>query len=84
VTGSLRLSLSGMLEGEPVSYGLDELGVESRATDIPYGFRYFQTLEMGLKLPEGFEPSDLEVQVWPKSPRGETIVQSFAWAAVTG
>lgn len=84
VTGSMRASFRGMQGGEAVEYGLDALGSESRATDIPYGFRYFQTLETGLILPEDFTPEEVEIQVWPRSPRGETIVQRFSWAAVSG
>jgi hypothetical protein len=84
VTGSVRARLIGTLDGEEAEFGLDEIGFESEATDIPYGFRYFQTLELGLMLPEGFEPSELEIQVWPRSPRGETIVQSFSWATISG
>lgn len=83
VTGSVRLSLRGMLDGQAAAFGLETLGTESQATDIPYGFRYFQTLDMGIMLPAGFEPAEIEVQVWPRSPRGETIVQSFPWPAVT-
>lgn len=82
VTGSVRATLRGTLDGEAAELGLDALGTESRATDIPYGFRYFQTLETGLSLPEGFAPAEVEIQVWPGSPRGETIVQSFPWAEV--
>ena len=84
VTGSIRANIKGMLDGQSIELGLDDLGSENRATDIPYGFRYFQTLELGLELPEGLEPQELEVQVWPRTPRGETIVQSFAWVAVSG
>ncbi len=84
VTGSVRASVGGMLDGEARELGLDELGSENGATDIPYGFRYFQTLELGITLPEGFEPAEIEVQVWPGSPRGDTIVQSFPWGEVSG
>jgi hypothetical protein len=84
VTGSVRLSLSGTLDGREVKLDLDELRSENRATDIPYAFRYFQTLELGLTLPEGLEPELLEIQVWPRTPRGETIVASFPWAVVSG
>jgi len=84
VTGSVRATLRGMLAGEEASFGLEELVPGSQATDIPYGFRYFQTLEIGLRLPEGFEPAELEIQVWPRTPRGETIVQSFPWPAISG
>jgi hypothetical protein len=81
-TGSVRATLRGTRDGGPAELGLDALGTESSATDIPYGFRYFQTLEVGLGLPEGFTPLEIEIQVWPRSPRGETIVQSFPWAEV--
>lgn len=84
VTGSVRANFSGTLDGEPAQFGLDDVGSESSATDIPYGFRYFQTLELGLMLPDGFEPAELEIQVWPRTPRGDTIVQSFAWEAISG
>jgi len=84
VTGSVRAVLRGTLDGEAVEYGLDEIGAESRATDIPYAFRYFQTLELGLSLPEGLQPAELEIQVWPGSPRGDTIVQSFPWPRISG
>ena len=83
VTGSVRATVRGQRNDEEVAYGLDVLGTESRSTDIPYGFRYFQTLETGLSLPEGFEPAELEIQVWPRTPRGETIVQTFPWAEVS-
>jgi hypothetical protein len=83
VTGSVRISVDGMQGGEEVAYGLNELGSESAGTDIPYGFRYFQTLELGLQLPEGFDPLTVEIQVWPRTPRGETIVQTFPWSAIS-
>lgn len=84
VTGSVRARLSGTQAGEAAEFSLDELGSESNATDIPYGFRYFQELELGLTLPNDFEPAELEIQVWPRTPRGETIVQSFSWATISG
>ena len=84
VTGSVRLSLSGTLDGREVELDLDEIRSEDRATDIPYAFRYFQTLELGLTLPEDLEPESLEIQVWPRTPRGETIVASFPWGVVSG
>ncbi|MGD8339550.1 MAG: hypothetical protein PVH89_02140 [Gammaproteobacteria bacterium] len=84
VTGSVRLSLSGMLDGREVELGLDDLGVENGGGEIPYAFRYFQTLQLGLTLPEDLEPEAIEIQVWPRAPRGETIVQSFPWATVSG
>jgi hypothetical protein len=84
VTGSVRPRLTGTLDGEAVELGLDEFGFESSSTDIPYGFRIYQDLVVLLALPEDFLPTDLEIQVWPDSPRGETIVQSFPWSTISG
>jgi len=84
VTGSVRPRLIGTLDGESVELGLDEFGFESSSTDIPYGFRIYQDLIVLLSLPEGFLPTELEIQVWPRSPRGETIVQSFPWSTISG
>jgi hypothetical protein len=49
-----------------------------------YDFRYFQSIEQALVLPVGFEPATVEVEIWPREPRGERISRSFEWAAVTG
>lgn len=84
VTGSVRPRLIGTMDGEAVELGLDEFGFESSSTDIPYGFRIYQDLVVLLAVPEGFLPTELEIQVWPRSPRGETIVQSFPWSTISG
>lgn len=84
VTGTVRPRLIGTLDGEPVELGLDEFGFESRSAEVSYGFRIYQDLIVLLALPEGFLPTELEIQVWPQSPRGETIVQSFPWSTISG
>ena len=84
VTGSVEVYVHGTAEGEDVTYGLGDLAVDGQATSIPYGFRYFQNLEVGIELPAGFSPATLEIQVWPRQPRNETITQSFSWDEVTG
>jgi hypothetical protein len=84
LTGSLQVVVRGEQAGEAVEFGLDELGSETRGAEIPYGFQYFQSLEVPLSLPQGFAPAELEIQVWPGSPRGETIVQSYPWQSLAG
>lgn len=84
VTGTVRVRVSGSVDEKPTVFGLDELGVDGQINEIPYGFRYFQRIEQALVLPEGFEPDQLEIEIWPREPRGETMTQSFAWAAVSG
>jgi hypothetical protein len=84
VTGSVRPRLIGTLDGEPAELDLDEFGFESRSSEVEYGFRIYQDLIVLLALPDGFVPAELEIQVWPQSPRGETIVQSFPWSTISG
>jgi hypothetical protein len=83
VTGSVRPRLIGTLNGEAAELWLDEFGFESSSAEIAYGFRIYQDLIVPLALPEDFVPAELEIQVWPQSPRGETIVQSFPWSTIS-
>jgi hypothetical protein len=84
VTGSVRPRLIGTHNGEAVTLGLDEFGFDRNSAEITYGFRIYQDLIVPLALPEAFVPAELEIQVWPQSPRGETIVQWFPWSTIGG
>jgi hypothetical protein len=84
VTGTVRLRVNGELHNEASVLTLGELQGEGGSNEIPYGFRYFQTLEQHLSLPAGFEPVELEIEIWPREPRGETVMQNFSWASVSG
>lgn len=84
VKGSVKVRLNGMLGAEPAVFDLAELVTESETQEIAYDFRYFQSIEQALVLPAGFEPATVEVEIWPREPRGERITRSFEWTAVTG
>ena len=45
---------------------------------MPFSFRYFQTIEQEVSLPEGFEPFEAEVQV-RSGKLSAPLEQSFAW-----
>jgi len=84
VTGSVRLRIAGELDAEPVVYEFAELVADGQSSELPYGFRYFQSIEQEFSLPTGFEPEQLEIEIWPREPRGETFMQSFLWSTVSG
>lgn len=84
VTGTVRVRLRGSLDHEETVLDLADLTADGESAEIPYGFRYFQRIERELALPVGFEPSQVDIEIWPREPRGETMTQSFAWAAVVG
>jgi len=84
VRGELRAKLHGSEDNEPVTYSLEDLDSGNSSGAIQFEFQYFQALETALSLPEGFEPYELEVEVWPRSPQGETIVETFPWSGYEG
>jgi hypothetical protein len=79
VTGSVVLALNGSVDGEPVVLEMAELVDSDIAGGIPYGFRYFQSVEFPLSLPAGFSAESVDVEIVPQSPRGSAWTQSFAW-----
>jgi hypothetical protein len=84
VSGLARVRLLGMREGEPAQYDLEQLAPEDADDGMAYEFRYFQSFEQEIRLPVGFEPATVEVEIWPTEPRGEPVTESFAWSAVHG
>lgn len=82
VNGVVRLYVGGMRDGEPDEIELGEDAGEN--AEIAYDFRYFQGLERMVRLPEGFEPERLRVEVRPDEPDGDPLTQSFEWSAVAG
>ena len=79
VTGSVVLALNGSIDGEAVVLEMAELVDSDVAGGIPYGFRYFQSVEFPLSLPSGFSVDSVDVEIVPQSPRGSAWTQSFAW-----
>ena len=82
VSGSLTVELEGARDKQPVRLSLAEAGGQVRDSgDVAFSFRYFQSIEREVTLPEGFEPSAVNVEV--KSSRQQPLRQSFPWQVVT-
>ena len=62
VSGLAQVIVHGMQGDRPAQYSVGELIGKPRA-QLPFSFRYFQTIEQTLTLPEGFEAFEAEVQV---------------------
>jgi len=82
VSGTVRLNVAGTRDGQPMELDLGELAADGAADDLAYAFRYFQDLERELILPVGFEPDRLDVEIWPREPRGQQVSHSFEWSAI--
>ena len=62
VSGLAQVTISGMKGDEPARFTVGELLGQPRA-QLPFSFRYFQTIEQAVTLPEGFQPFEAYVQV---------------------
>jgi hypothetical protein len=76
-SGLAQVVLHGMQGDRPARHTLGELLGRPRA-QLPFSFRYFQTIEQAFALPEGFEAFEAEVQVRSSKLR-TPLEQSFAW-----
>ena len=62
VAGLAQITLIGMKDDVPARFSVGDLLGKPRA-ELPFSFRYFQTIEQTVVLPEGFEPFETEVRV---------------------
>lgn len=77
VSGLVQVVIQGMEGARPAKYTLGELLGRADA-QLPFSFRYFQTIQKAVTLPDEFQPFDVEVNV--RSKRLATpLRQSFPW-----
>jgi hypothetical protein len=79
IEGKLTVEVSGMLNGEQVTYPLSELSRDYSEDAMKIKFRYFQTIEGEFELPVGFEPSDIYVLAKARKPQKVEVGQRFPW-----
>lgn len=84
VSGTVRFDIAGMLDGNEVRYGLDDLLGDEAVATLTYSFRYFQDLQRELVLPNGFRPTEVLLEIRPREPSGDALEQTFDWASVAG
>lgn len=77
--GDLSVDVVGVLEGEQVSYPLAELSEDVEGLDVSLRFRYFQSIEGELELPEGFEPVSVNLVARASSPRKAEVRVQYPW-----
>jgi hypothetical protein len=77
--GELYAEVSGQQAGEPRSYPLAELSADLESTVLPLRFRYFQSIEGDLLLPEGFEPQAVSVVATLSAPDKAEAREQYPW-----
>ncbi|MDH5273888.1 MAG: hypothetical protein OEY13_12525 [Gammaproteobacteria bacterium] len=77
VAGLAQITLLGAKDDVPARFSVGDLLGKPQA-ELPFSFRYFQTIEQAVVLPEGFEPFETEVRVRSSKLRAP-VQQKFAW-----
>ena len=78
--GTLSVKVEGVTNQKESTLSLSALSEEVESESIALRFRYFQTLEGELELPEGFEPKTVSIVARSVSPVKVKIVEQFPWS----
>jgi len=77
VAGLVQVTLSGLRDQRPTQMTVGELLGKPRG-QLPFSFKYFQTVEQAITLPEGFDVFEVDVEVTPGKGRAP-VERSFPW-----
>ncbi len=81
LNGTLRCKIVGQSNGLDVEYNLSQLSSELSTEQIKLRFKYFQTIEGSLVLPEGFEPLGIELVAKSTGKSPVTVEKKIVWLA---
>ena len=76
-SGLVQIALAGLTANRPARHTVGELLGRPRA-QLPFSFRYFQTIEQNVTLPTDFEPLEVEIEV-RSSKLKSPVRQTFPW-----
>jgi hypothetical protein len=79
VEGELWVHVRGKQGNDEVSYSLAELSPNLDEGPIALHFRYFQSIEGEMVLPEGFEPAALILEARASKPRTVKVREVYPW-----
>lgn len=75
-TGTVRLRVSGSEGGNGRQLGMDELGGEN---SLAVRFTHYQDLEGVIRLPKGFQPESVTIDIRPKNKKLKRVTEVFQW-----
>ena len=81
IRGKANIMINGLLNGEPKKLDVSHLLGKAK-NDLKLRFKYFQTIEGDVVLPEGFVPSQVLVDLRPTGRGQSAISQTYNWMDV--
>ena len=79
LAGHVNVNLVGKQEGEQVILPLREVSQNVDQLDIRLRFKFFQSIEGELLLPDGFKPERIQIAAVATEPVAKSIDQNFSW-----
>lgn len=76
VRGAVKVFLQGVQDGEPLNLPFKDIS-PNKSVNSAFRFRYFQKMEGDIRLPDGFVPRTVQVELTPKGRK--KISKSFPW-----
>jgi len=82
VRGIMHINFDGIKNEKPYSIKMEKLVAKKENARFKLGFKYFQRFQGTIKIPEGFAPSTLRIQIVPNTSRLVRIDKTVDWASV--
>lgn len=83
LSGSARVDLTGLRNGQRETFALEDLSDDIENTDIKLRYRYFQEVKGRLQLPDDFEPLSVQVTAKRDGSGSALVERSFDWDELT-
>lgn len=82
IRGKANILIDGLYNGEPKQFNVADLMGNSKP-DMNLQFKYFQTIEGDMVLPQGFVPSSVLVDLKPSGSGQNSISKTFNWMDIS-
>ena len=83
VTGRAKLTIEGSVGGAATTLDLAQVAGVPDGT-LTFSYRYVQTLDQAVKLPEGFVPARVTVELLPSRKGVNPLRETFLWTVENG
>ncbi|MCI0505544.1 MAG: hypothetical protein L0Z73_05475 [Gammaproteobacteria bacterium] len=81
IRGKANILIDGLQNGEPKQLNISDIMGKAK-DDMNLQFKYFQTIEGDMVLPEGFVPSSVLVDIKPSGSSQNSISRIFNWTDI--
>lgn len=83
ISGLVAVNVVGMRNDEKEVIALRDLSEDIEDLGVRFRFRYFQDVEGELRVPEGFEPQEIQVVAQAEGAKSTKAERTFDWTALT-